>query len=35
MLEKMGWSDGKGLGRKEQGSSENIKLRANYTSKGT
>jgi len=34
MMEKMGWSSGKGLGRKEQGSNENVKLRANYSSKG-
>lgn len=34
MLEKMGWSDGQGLGVKNQGMTENLKLKANYTQKG-
>uniref|UniRef100_A0A0N5ABU2 G-patch domain-containing protein n=1 Tax=Syphacia muris TaxID=451379 RepID=A0A0N5ABU2_9BILA len=34
MLSKMGWNPGKGLGKKEQGSEENVKLNANYTRKG-
>ncbi|VDK54337.1 unnamed protein product [Anisakis simplex] len=34
MLEKMGWKDGGGLGKKEQGRNDNIKLKANYSGKG-
>jgi hypothetical protein len=35
MLEKMGWQAGKGLGAKEQGTPDAIKLKANYDNKGT
>ncbi|VDL73246.1 unnamed protein product [Nippostrongylus brasiliensis] len=34
LMERMGWSDGDGLGRNRQGCSENVKLKANYTGKG-
>uniref|UniRef100_A0A1I7S747 G-patch domain-containing protein n=1 Tax=Bursaphelenchus xylophilus TaxID=6326 RepID=A0A1I7S747_BURXY len=34
LLSKMGWTDGKGIGRNEQGASENIKLKPNYRSAG-
>ncbi|VDO27132.1 unnamed protein product [Haemonchus placei] len=34
LMERMGWSDGDGLGRNCQGSSSNVKLKANYTGKG-
>lgn len=34
LLQKMGWTDGKGIGKREQGSAENIKLRANYSNSG-
>ena len=34
MMEKMGWSEGKGLGVKEQGRTDNLKLKANWTQKG-
>ncbi|TKR93369.1 hypothetical protein L596_007841 [Steinernema carpocapsae] len=34
LMEKMGWSEGKGLGLKEQGMSDNLKLKANHTAKG-
>lgn len=34
-MEKMGWSEGKGLGAKEQGVADPIKLKANYDSRGT
>ncbi|CAD5206579.1 unnamed protein product [Bursaphelenchus okinawaensis] len=34
LMSKMGWTDGKGIGRNEQGSAENIKLNPNYTNAG-
>uniref|UniRef100_A0A914YH66 G-patch domain-containing protein n=1 Tax=Panagrolaimus superbus TaxID=310955 RepID=A0A914YH66_9BILA len=34
MLQNMGWNEGQGLGLKNQGMTENIKLKANYTQKG-
>ncbi|CAB3404401.1 unnamed protein product [Caenorhabditis bovis] len=34
LMEKMGWSEGDGLGRNRQGNSEAIKLKANYSGKG-
>jgi len=34
LLEKMGWSEGKGLGQNEQGVTENIRLKANHTAHG-
>uniref|UniRef100_A0A914WJ82 G-patch domain-containing protein n=1 Tax=Plectus sambesii TaxID=2011161 RepID=A0A914WJ82_9BILA len=34
MMEKMGWSEGKGLGAKEQGVTDAIKLKANWDAKG-
>lgn len=34
MLEKMGWKEGHGLGRNEQGISENLKLKPNFSNKG-
>uniref|UniRef100_A0A1I7ZZJ4 G-patch domain-containing protein n=1 Tax=Steinernema glaseri TaxID=37863 RepID=A0A1I7ZZJ4_9BILA len=34
LMEKMGWTEGKGLGSKEQGMSDNLKLKANHTAKG-
>lgn len=35
MMSKMNWSEGKGLGKHEQGSSDNLKLNANFSGKGT
>jgi Pin2-interacting protein X1 len=34
MMEKMGWQSGKGLGRMEQGMTQNLTLKANHTAKG-
>lgn len=34
LMERMGWSDGDGLGRNRQGSANSVKLKANYTGKG-
>lgn len=34
MMEKMGWSDGNGLGRNKQGNVDAVKLKANYSGKG-
>jgi Pin2-interacting protein X1 len=34
MLQNMGWNEGQGLGLNNQGMTENIKLKANYTQKG-
>ncbi|KAI6232966.1 hypothetical protein M3Y99_00956800 [Aphelenchoides fujianensis] len=34
MLERMGWREGAGLGRREQGMQENLKLKANLTGRG-
>uniref|UniRef100_A0A915EAI0 G-patch domain-containing protein n=1 Tax=Ditylenchus dipsaci TaxID=166011 RepID=A0A915EAI0_9BILA len=34
LMEKMGWQDGKGLGSKEQGITDNIRLQPNYTARG-
>uniref|UniRef100_A0A1I7XHP8 G-patch domain-containing protein n=1 Tax=Heterorhabditis bacteriophora TaxID=37862 RepID=A0A1I7XHP8_HETBA len=34
LMEKMGWSDGDGLGRSKQGNADHVKLKANYTGKG-
>lgn len=34
LLQRMGWTDGKGIGKMEQGSADNIKLKVNYTNSG-
>ncbi|KHN84870.1 Lamin-1 [Toxocara canis] len=34
MLERMGWRNGRGLGKREQGTKGNLKLNANYSGKG-
>ncbi|KAK0425354.1 hypothetical protein QR680_009156 [Steinernema hermaphroditum] len=34
LMEKMGWQEGRGLGVKEQGMCDNLKLKANHTAKG-
>ncbi|KIH54446.1 g-patch domain protein [Ancylostoma duodenale] len=34
LMEKMGWSEGDGLGRNRQGNADHVKLKANYTGKG-
>lgn len=34
MSAHMNWSEGKGLGKNEQGSAENLKLNPNFTGKG-
>ncbi|EYB99290.1 hypothetical protein Y032_0123g1125 [Ancylostoma ceylanicum] len=33
-MEKMGWSEGDGLGRNRQGNADHVKLKANYTGRG-
>ncbi|KAK6726818.1 hypothetical protein RB195_004868 [Necator americanus] len=34
LMEKMGWSEGDGLGKNRQGNADSVKLKANYTGKG-
>uniref|UniRef100_F1LED5 PIN2/TERF1-interacting telomerase inhibitor 1 n=1 Tax=Ascaris suum TaxID=6253 RepID=F1LED5_ASCSU len=34
ILERMGWRNGKGLGKREQGRNENLRLKANHSGKG-
>uniref|UniRef100_A0A915BP58 G-patch domain-containing protein n=1 Tax=Parascaris univalens TaxID=6257 RepID=A0A915BP58_PARUN len=34
ILERMGWRNGKGLGKREQGRNENLTLKANHSGKG-
>uniref|UniRef100_F1LED4 PIN2/TERF1-interacting telomerase inhibitor 1 n=1 Tax=Ascaris suum TaxID=6253 RepID=F1LED4_ASCSU len=34
ILERMGWRNGKGLGKREQGRNENLRLKANHNGKG-
>ncbi|KHJ86227.1 g-patch domain protein [Oesophagostomum dentatum] len=34
LMEKMGWSEGEGLGRNLQGNADHVKLKANYTGRG-
>lgn len=35
ILERMGWRNGKGLGKREQGRNENLRLKANHSGKGS
>jgi hypothetical protein len=34
LMTKMKWSEGQGLGKNEQGSADNLKLKANFSGKG-
>ena len=34
IMEQMGWSEGKGLGKGKQGITENVRLKPNYETKG-
>lgn len=34
LMSRMNWSEGRGLGKNEQGSADNLKLKANFTGKG-
>ena len=35
MIERMGWSSGKGLGRKEDGRTENVKVECKNDKRGS